>query len=229
MHYWRILCYLPLVLCNPTQQPFKSKSRYFDVQGHRGTRGEAIENTLPAFAWGLILGATTLEMDNGITRDGVVVVWHDEKIIAEKCVDTMPVIENDPDFPYVGKYIVSLTLAQIKTLDCGSKRLHDYPLQLTYPGTRISTLREVFEFVQCADPQRQISWNIESKINPIFPNNTRGVADFVSKQHKEFVDSSYSLSQITYQSFDWRTLIAMKVMSMSNVSIEIVCSQNIGT
>jgi hypothetical protein len=88
-------------------------------------------------------------------------------------------------------------LAQIKTLDCGSKRLTNFPLQLTYPGTKISTLREVFEFAQCADPQRQISWNIESKIDPVLPNKTRGVADFVSRQHKEFLDSSYSLSQIT--------------------------------
>lgn len=70
-------------------------------------------------------------------------------------------------------------------------------LALTYPGTKISTLREVFEFAQCADPQRQISWNIESKINPVHPNSTRGVADFVSLQRKEFIDSSYSLSQIT--------------------------------
>lgn len=70
-------------------------------------------------------------------------------------------------------------------------------LQLAYPGAKISTLREVFEFAQCADPHRQISWNIESKINPVLPNKTRGVADFVSRQYKEFVDSSYSLSQIT--------------------------------
>jgi len=42
-----------------------------DIQGHRGGRGEMIENTLPSFAWGLIDGATTLEMDNGITKDGV--------------------------------------------------------------------------------------------------------------------------------------------------------------
>jgi hypothetical protein len=74
-------------------------------------------------------------------------------------------------------------------------------LQLTYGGTKIPTLREVFEFAECADPQHQISWNIESKINPIFENKTRGVADFVSAQHKEFVDSSYNLSQITVSSF----------------------------
>ena len=75
-------------------------------------------------------------------QDGAVVVWHDEEITAQKCVDTMPVVlssyanlnlilnlfqvANDPDFPYVGKHIVNLTLAQIKTLDCGSKRLPDF-------------------------------------------------------------------------------------------------------
>jgi glycerophosphoryl diester phosphodiesterase len=166
-------------------------------------------------------------MDNGITRDGVVVVWHDEEISADKCVDTMPVTENDPDFPYVGKHIVDLTLAQIKTLDCGSKRLPDFPLQLTYPGTKITTLREVFEFVQCADPRRNISWNIESKINPILPNNTRGVADFVRRQHKGFVNSSYSLSQITYQSFDWRTLIAMKELDPRVTTSALIDSETV--
>ncbi|KDR84848.1 hypothetical protein GALMADRAFT_233276 [Galerina marginata CBS 339.88] len=186
------------------------KSRYFDVQGHRGSRGETVESTLPAFAWGLIDGVTTLELDNGITKDGTVIVWHDEEITAEKCNDTAPVTKNDPDFPYVGKHIANLTLAQIKTLDCGSKRLTDFPLQLTYPGTKISTLGELFKFAQCADPNRDVQWNIESKINPVVTNATRGVDDFVQLQYAEFMRSSYELSQITYQSFDWRTLIAMK-------------------
>lgn len=33
---------------------------------------------------------------------------------------------DDPDFPYVGKFIANLSLAQLKTLDCGSKRLDYY-------------------------------------------------------------------------------------------------------
>jgi hypothetical protein len=32
----------------------------------------------------------------------------------------------DPMYPYVGKYITHLTLAQIKTLDCGSQRQNGY-------------------------------------------------------------------------------------------------------
>jgi hypothetical protein len=33
---------------------------------------------------------------------------------------------SDPSFPYVGKHVANLTLAQIKTLDCGSKRQSGY-------------------------------------------------------------------------------------------------------
>ncbi|KAI0651497.1 PLC-like phosphodiesterase [Trametes meyenii] len=225
-----------VILASPAQQPLgaaASHRRFYDVQAHRGGRGNTVENTLPSFAWGLIDGATTLELDNGVTKDGHVVVWHDEEITPAKCIDTHPAVRTlsptvngaeideevqypgDPDFPYVGKYIANLTLAQLRTIDCGSKRQHGYPMQLTYPGTRISTMQEVFAFAECADPQHEVMWNIESKVNPQFPNRTRGVADFVERQHAVFNDSPYSLGAITYQSFDWRTLTAMKALDRS--------------
>ncbi|OBZ79244.1 Cytochrome b-c1 complex subunit Rieske, mitochondrial [Grifola frondosa] len=208
-----------LILASPAQAPLDpplrlGHARFFDVQAHRGGRGNTVENTLPSFAWGLIDGASTLELDNGITKDGVVIVWHDEEITPAKCTDTAPVTPDDPDFPYVGKYIANLTLAQIKTLDCGAKRQYGYPMQLTYPGTRISTLQEVFDFAECADPTHQILWNIESKIDAEHPEKTKSVQDFVQKQNAIFSASPY-VSSITYQSFDWRTLIAMKTVNPS--------------
>ena len=48
-----------------------------DLQGHRGARGLAPENTLAAFSKALEIGVSTLELDVGITRDGVMVVSHD--------------------------------------------------------------------------------------------------------------------------------------------------------
>ena len=64
-------------------------------------------------------------------------------------------------------------------------------MQMTYPGTKISTLEEVFDFVECADPEHQIRWNIESKIDPVFPNKTKSVQEFVERQHNVFVRSPY--------------------------------------
>ena len=52
----------------------------FDLEGHRGARGLAPENTLPAFATALQIGVTTLELDVGVTKDGVVVVSHDRAL-----------------------------------------------------------------------------------------------------------------------------------------------------
>lgn len=45
----------------------------FDLQDHRGARGLAPEHTLPAFERALEIGVTTLELDVGVTADGVVV------------------------------------------------------------------------------------------------------------------------------------------------------------
>jgi hypothetical protein len=69
-------------------------------------------------------------------------------------------------------------------------------MQLTYPGTRISTMAEVFDFVKCADPGRNIRWNIESKINATHPESTVGVDEFVERQFGEFSKSGY-LDSIT--------------------------------
>jgi len=216
-----LLAKASIVLASPFQQTF-------DLQGHRGGRGNANENTIHSFAWGLIDGVKTLEMDNGITKDGVVVVWHDMFIPPEKCEDTAPAFQGDPDFPYVGKNIANLTLAQIKTLDCGSERLIDFPMQLVYPRTKISTLKEIFDFVACVDPQRQMLFNVESKIDAVTPKNTRSVDDFVNLQHAVFVKSGYSLKSITYQSFDWRTLIGMKALEPKIATVALISSDTAG-
>jgi glycerophosphoryl diester phosphodiesterase len=46
---------------------------------HRGARAHAPENTIEAFVTALRMGATALETDVWVTRDGVVVVDHDGK------------------------------------------------------------------------------------------------------------------------------------------------------
>jgi glycerophosphoryl diester phosphodiesterase len=49
----------------------------FLVIGHRGAPLLAAENTLPSFDIALALGANAIETDLCVTRDGVIVVWHD--------------------------------------------------------------------------------------------------------------------------------------------------------
>src|SRR6188472_3493310 len=86
----------------------------FDLQGHRGARGLAPENTLPAFATALSLGVVTLELDTGITKDGVVVVSHDPYL--------NPDITRGPDGAWLkekGPPLRTLTFAELQRYDFG--------------------------------------------------------------------------------------------------------------
>ncbi|WRT64593.1 uncharacterized protein IL334_001526 [Kwoniella shivajii] len=168
---------LPLLAILASATPVKrwSYEKYYDLQAHRGGRGETIENTLPSFAQGLLNGVTTLELDCGITKDGHAVVWHDENIDPTKCKDTGAVFDNDPMFPYVGKYIANLTLAQVQSLDCGSLRLDGFPLQEIVPKTRLATLPELFDFVKCATDEpvlithQSFDWRALIKSKEVYP------------------------------------------------------------
>ena len=68
----------------------------FDLEAHRGGRALRPENTLPSFANALSMGVDTLELDMGVTRDGVVVVSHERGL--------NPDLSRAPD----GRYILSL-------------------------------------------------------------------------------------------------------------------------
>lgn len=96
-------------------------AREFDLQSHRGGRGETTEESLRAFATSLELGVSTLELDIVISKDGQPVVWHDPVVQADKCTDTAPAFAGDPQYPYVGKLVHDLTLEQLRTLDCGKQ------------------------------------------------------------------------------------------------------------
>ena len=101
----------------------------FDLQAHRGGIGLTTEESLAGFGKAMRLGVSTLELDTQITEDHKVVVNHDRQVSAQKCRDTAPVTPWDPMYPYVGKYIKDLTLAQIRTMDCGYRQLPGFPEQ----------------------------------------------------------------------------------------------------
>src|SRR5689334_1661332 len=55
----------------------------FERVAHRGASKERLENTLPAFELALERGADAIELDVHRTRDGVVVVHHDESVAGQ--------------------------------------------------------------------------------------------------------------------------------------------------
>ncbi|EFG77584.1 glycerophosphodiester phosphodiesterase family protein, partial [Mycobacterium parascrofulaceum ATCC BAA-614] len=174
----------------------------FDLQAHRGGRGETTEESLRAFAKSIELGVSTLELDINITRDGQPLVWHDPAIDPEKCDDTGPAVAGDPQYPYVGKLVHELTLPQIRTLDCG-RRLAEFPEAEVVRGNKIAILPEVFALADSYPAA--VRYNIETKVAAGRPGTSADPQQFVDVILAA-VRSAGKVDRVEIESFDWRTL-----------------------
>ena len=176
--------------------------RDFDLQSHRGGRGEHTEESLAAFAHSLELGVSTLELDTHLTEDGRVIVWHDDTIQPEKCADTAAAAAGDPEFPYVGDRVAELSLAQVQTLDCGYQQLPGFPEQDVVEGNRIAELSDVYAL---ADQYGADVWfNVETKVEDGLAGGPGSVA--LTEAVVDEVRLSGRANRTTIQSFDWSTL-----------------------
>lgn len=175
----------------------------FDLQAHRGGRGEWTEESLAAYANSLKLGVTTLELDTHLTSDGKTIVWHDDTIQADKCQDTAPATPGDAAFPYVGDRVADLSLAQIKTLDCGFTQLKGFPEQDVIKGNRIAELKDLFQLVRDADAKK-VRFNIETKVEDGKSGGEGMIA--LTKAVVAEIQASGMADRSTVQSFDWSSL-----------------------
>ena len=179
-----------------------------DLQGHRGTRGLAPENTLPAFARALGIGVTTLELDCAVTKDGVVVVSHDSTL--------NPDITRGPDGMWLegeGAPIRNFTYDELARYDVGrikpgSAYEKRFAQQQPVDGTRMPRLTDVFALVRKSGNDT-VRFNIETKISPLRPERTATpetfARAFIAVIRKEKMEK-----RVTIQSFDWRTLAVVQ-------------------
>lgn len=190
----------------------------FDLQGHRGARGLRPENTLTGFAHALATGVSTLELDTGVTRDGVVVVSHDTALNPDHTRDA-----SGRWLEGTGPTIFSLTLDQLQGFDVGRLRpgtayAARFPEQVAVDGERIPRLAEVFDLVRKVG-DAEVRFNIETKIDPRKPDATPGPDAFTETLVREIRLAAMEKRSMI-QSFDWRTLgIVQKIAP----EIETVC------
>lgn len=173
----------------------------FDLQSHRGGRGQWTEESMQAMKNSLALGVTTLELDIVLSADGVPMVWHDPEIQDDKCSDTEPATPDDPQFPYVGKLVHDLSAEQLATLDC-DKVLENFPDAEPIKGNKIMTLPELFEMTK---DNSTIHFNIETKIEAENRGDSAEPEEFVDVILGE-IEKAGVTDRVMIQSFDWRSL-----------------------
>ena len=114
------------------------------IFAHRGSKGTHPENTLASFKEAVRVGSDGIELDVHLTKDGHLVVIHDETV--DRTTNGTGEIRN-------------LTLAEIKELDAGSW------VNATFAGEKIPTLEEVLLLLKGLGFNGQL--NIELKTDVI--------------------------------------------------------------
>jgi glycerophosphoryl diester phosphodiesterase len=175
----------------------------FDLQGHRGARGLAPENTLAGFMKALETGVSTIELDLGMSRDGVVVAHHDARL--------SPEMTRGPDGEFlteVGPPLLKLNFEELRRYDVGRLKARTpyarrFSAQRPADGAGIPSLAEVLELGSRSGAEH-VRFSIETKLAPGSHDSpepepfARAVLDVVRKAGME--------KRVIVQSFDWRTL-----------------------
>ena len=164
------------------------------VHGHRGARALRPENTIPAFEYAISAGVDVLELDMAVTKDNVLVISHEPVLDPKICQG-----------PHPGIAIRQLTLTELREYDCGAKQHPNFPKQVPVPGTRVPTLDQVFELAG----KGSFEFNIETKITPETPRYTPSPEEF-ARLVLDAIRRHKLESRVILQSFDFRTLHAMK-------------------
>ena len=103
----------------------------FQIIAHRGASAYAPENTLPAFERAQELGALDVELDVQLSRDDVLVLYHD-KTLDRKTERTGRVRDHDA--------------AELAKIDIGSWFDRTHPdVERDYAGTTLDTLAALFQ------------------------------------------------------------------------------------
>lgn len=177
-----------------------------DIHGHRGARGLLPENTLPAFREAMALGVDILELDTGITADGVVVVLHDSSL--------------SPDLARIGgawldapMLVHAMSHAELHEADVGrarpgGKTAERFPDQTPVDGTPVPTLAEVLALA-AVEGRPDLRFNIETKLSPLAPDETVDPETFAKAVVAVIRESGLEKRAIV-QSFDWRTLAVVQ-------------------
>lgn len=183
-------------------RPLPTPPSTIAIQGHRGARAREPENTLPAFRHALAVGADVLELDLHVTRDDVLVVWHDARFTPELVRApgggplTAPVLLRAHDF------------ATLATYELGLASNPRFPAQAKRPGTHLARFDEVLALV--ASSSRAVGLNVELKGVPGRPDETPAAEAYVALLARALEAHPAVARRTIVQSFDHRLLRATK-------------------
>ncbi|MDD3266148.1 MAG: glycerophosphodiester phosphodiesterase family protein [Burkholderiales bacterium] len=201
----------------------QAKQKYVEVYAHRGARSFSPENTMPGYKTALALGTDWVDMDIGISRDGVIIIDHDIWLNPDILRKDGKFFANSKSEMYsnlakesggidknIQPYLVkNLTIKQLQEYDAGRLNLNSpyakyFPEQQAVDGTKMPTLQEVINYVNKTS-NKKINFQIEIKNDPLNPTWTVSPKEFAQKINDILVKNKL-VDRAEIQSFDWEPL-----------------------
>lgn len=196
-----------------TQKNFQQKNMNnlsfpsFSAEAHRGGRGLMPENTIIAMQDAMSFDAvTTLEMDTHITKDGKVVVTHDDYLSP-----SFMLTPEGKEIPKAddNKYpIYQMNYDLLRTFDIGTKVNTGFPQQKKIK-TYIPLLADLIDSVQKEiklKNKKQLFYNIETKCEVAGDNLVNPVPEVFVKLLMDVIEDKKITPFVVIQSFDKRTI-----------------------
>ena len=176
------------------------------IYAHRAGRGLMPEQTMPAYVGALRLGVDYVDMDVGMTRDGVLVITHDLTLNSD--------LTRDQNGKWIKERvpIKKLTLQELQKYDVGrlkpdTKYASYFPCQMPIDYTPIPTLKEIVRFVKKIAGDK-VGFQIEIKNDPTQPELTASPKKFAAALYKLMKEEKI-INRTEIQAFDWCCLIEL--------------------
>ncbi len=185
-----------------------SKPNYIKIYGHRGARGDLLENTLESFKYLFKNNINAYETDILISKDLIPVITHDFRLDPSFTKDNEGNWITDENI-----IIFDLSYDELLKFDVGSlNKLSRYGRrfvnQKTLENQKIPKLSELLE-LSSKNKSENLLINLEIKSTPDEENLTPTPEEMVKLVMKE-VNKSNLQNKIIISSFDWRTLTEIK-------------------
>jgi glycerophosphoryl diester phosphodiesterase len=183
----------------------------FSAEAHRGGRGLVPENTIIAMKDAMSYPAvTTLEMDTHITKDGKVVVTHDDYLSPGFMLT--PEGQEIPTSDAKKYNVFKMNYDELRRFDIGTKPHKDFPQQRKVK-TYIPLLAELIDSVQTeikTKGKKQYFYNIETKCSAKGDGVTNPTPEVFVKLLMDVIKAKKIENYVVIQSFDKRTIQILK-------------------
>lgn len=183
------------------KEPSLNPNRILNV-AHRGASGHAPEHTLAAYELGQKMHGDYIEVDLQMTKDGVLIAMHDEKV--------------NRTTNGTG-YVKDKTLEEIKQLDAGSWFNEKYPEKAdpAYEGLKVPTLKEVIQKFG-----RGARYYIETKSPEVYPGMEEELLRILNKY--KLIGPNAPSSKVLIQSFSEESLSIIHSMNPNIPLIQLI-------